>query len=212
MYKRQVQHCQNLKKYHPPPGNLELNDLGFFQNSKLRIIVEKVLPISLKLNFFPNTLGCYGLRTSLKMLVKWTSIFLLLGVVECVFLLQITMYLEIFVVGWIFIEFSEKAIGIKYEIDVKWVRQYCEWFPEPRWVEYASDTSDFSLSAGSYIWCLFQNFLEKKCLLFYIFLLKEWFSFQSLSVQPIPAAAPAPIVSIKIFLRACLKSGNLRNT
>jgi len=28
----------------------------------LRILVEKILTISLKLNFSPNTLGCYGLN------------------------------------------------------------------------------------------------------------------------------------------------------
>jgi len=49
------------KKYHPS-GNLKLNNLGLFQSLKLRVLLEKILPISLKLNFIPNTLGCYGLR------------------------------------------------------------------------------------------------------------------------------------------------------
>jgi len=44
-----------------PPGNLKLNNLGIFQSLKLRNLVEKILPISLKLNFTSNTLGCYGL-------------------------------------------------------------------------------------------------------------------------------------------------------
>jgi len=47
-----------LKKY--PSGNLKFNNLGIFQSLKLRILVGKILPISLKLNFTPNTLGCYG--------------------------------------------------------------------------------------------------------------------------------------------------------
>jgi len=51
-----------LKKYPPPPGNLEFNYLGIFQSLKLRISMEKILLISLKLNFTPNTLGCYGLK------------------------------------------------------------------------------------------------------------------------------------------------------
>ena len=50
-----------LKKYHPS-GNLKINNFGIFQRLKLRIIEEKVLPISLKLNFTPNTLGCYALN------------------------------------------------------------------------------------------------------------------------------------------------------
>jgi len=49
-----------FKKYHLL-GNLKFNYLGIFQSLKLRILMEKVLPISLKLNFTPNTLGCYGL-------------------------------------------------------------------------------------------------------------------------------------------------------
>jgi len=51
---------QIKKKYHHP-GNMEFNYLGIFQSLKLRISIEKILLISLKLNFTPNTLGCYGL-------------------------------------------------------------------------------------------------------------------------------------------------------
>jgi len=35
--------------------------LGIFQSLKLRILMERILSISLKLNFTPNTLGCYEL-------------------------------------------------------------------------------------------------------------------------------------------------------
>jgi len=50
-----------FKKYHHP-GNLKFNNLVIFQSLKLRISMEKILSISLKLNFSPNTLGCYGLK------------------------------------------------------------------------------------------------------------------------------------------------------
>jgi len=46
-----------FKKYHPS-GNLKFDNLGIFQSLKLRILLGKILPISLKLNFTPNTLGC----------------------------------------------------------------------------------------------------------------------------------------------------------
>jgi len=49
-----------FKKYHPP-ANLKFYNLGIFQSLKLRILVEKILLFSHKLNFTPNTLGCYGL-------------------------------------------------------------------------------------------------------------------------------------------------------
>jgi len=49
-----------LKKYHPSK-NVKLNNLGIFRSLELRILVEKKLQISLKLNFTRNTLGCYGL-------------------------------------------------------------------------------------------------------------------------------------------------------
>jgi len=48
-----------FKKYHLS-GNLNFNNLGIFQCLKLRISMEKFLPISLKL-FTPNTLGGFGL-------------------------------------------------------------------------------------------------------------------------------------------------------
>jgi len=50
----------NCKKYHPS-GNLKFNNLGILQSLKLRNLMEKILRISLKLSFTPNTLGCYGL-------------------------------------------------------------------------------------------------------------------------------------------------------
>jgi len=49
-----------FEKYHPS-GNLKFIDLRIFQSLKFRILMEKNLPISLKLNFTPNTFGCYGL-------------------------------------------------------------------------------------------------------------------------------------------------------
>jgi len=51
---------QFKKKYHSS-GNLKLKNLGIFQCLKFRILMEKILPKSLKLNFTPNTLGGYGL-------------------------------------------------------------------------------------------------------------------------------------------------------
>jgi len=54
-----VQCCHSLKKYHPS-GNLKFDYLGIFQSIKLRILMEKIISIFLKLNFTPNTLGCYG--------------------------------------------------------------------------------------------------------------------------------------------------------
>jgi len=45
-----------FKKYHPS-GNLIFHNLGVFQSLKLRILTEKILPISLKLKFTLNTLG-----------------------------------------------------------------------------------------------------------------------------------------------------------
>jgi len=55
-----IQYCQNLKKYHPS-GNLKFNNLGIFPSLKLRILMGKIPPIPLKLNFTLNTLRCYGL-------------------------------------------------------------------------------------------------------------------------------------------------------
>jgi len=51
-----------FKKYHPS-GNLKFNNLSTSQSLKFRILMEKILPISLKLNSTPNPLGCYGLKT-----------------------------------------------------------------------------------------------------------------------------------------------------
>jgi len=53
-----------FKNYHPS-GNLKLNNLGIFQSLKLLNLLGKIIRISLKLNFTPKTLGCYGLKTSL---------------------------------------------------------------------------------------------------------------------------------------------------
>ena len=44
-----------------PLWNLKFDYLGIFQSLKLRILMEKILSISQKLNFAPNTLDCYGL-------------------------------------------------------------------------------------------------------------------------------------------------------
>jgi len=51
-----------FKKYHFF-GNLKFNNLRILQSLKLRILMEKNLPISLKLNFTltTTTLGGYGL-------------------------------------------------------------------------------------------------------------------------------------------------------
>jgi len=51
-----------LKKCHPS-GNLKFNILGIFQSLKFRILMGKILLISLNRNFTPNTSGCYGLIT-----------------------------------------------------------------------------------------------------------------------------------------------------
>jgi len=50
-----------IKKYHSS-GNLKFYNIGIFKSLKLRILVKKILRISLELNFTPNTLGCKGLR------------------------------------------------------------------------------------------------------------------------------------------------------
>jgi len=56
-----------FKKYHPP-GSLKFNYLVIFQSLKLRVFMEKLLLIPLKLNLTPNTLGCYGFNRSLQMI------------------------------------------------------------------------------------------------------------------------------------------------
>jgi len=48
-----------FKKYHPS-GNGKFNNIAIFRSLKLRTLVEKILPISLKLNLTPHTLRCYG--------------------------------------------------------------------------------------------------------------------------------------------------------
>ena len=55
-----------LKKYHPS-GKLKFNYLDILQSLKLRILMQKFLSISLKLNFTPNTLGCYGLIDTIQL-------------------------------------------------------------------------------------------------------------------------------------------------
>jgi len=40
---------------------MKFNYLSILQSLKLRILEEKIVLISLKLNFTPNTMGCYGL-------------------------------------------------------------------------------------------------------------------------------------------------------
>jgi len=61
-----------------PPRNLNFNYSGIFQSLKLRILMEKILSISLMLNLTPNTLGCYGLlmhsKTHISLVGKWLTI------------------------------------------------------------------------------------------------------------------------------------------
>jgi len=52
-----------FKKYHPSE-NVKFNNLDIFQSVKLRILMKKILPISLKLNFTSNTFGGYGLKAT----------------------------------------------------------------------------------------------------------------------------------------------------
>jgi len=56
-----------FKKYHPS-RNLKFHNLGIFQSLELRILQEKILPISLRLNFTPNTLGCYRIKNNRRIL------------------------------------------------------------------------------------------------------------------------------------------------
>jgi len=52
---------------------LKFNISSIFQSFKFRILIKKVLPISLKLNFIPNTSGCYRLKmTSLIEVINTT--------------------------------------------------------------------------------------------------------------------------------------------
>ena len=58
-------YCHTLKNI-APSGKLECDYFSIFQSSKVCILQEKLLSISLKLNFTPHTLGCYyGLKTNL---------------------------------------------------------------------------------------------------------------------------------------------------
>jgi len=50
-------------KNNHPSGNLKFNNLDIFQSLKLRILMGRILRISLKLNFTPDTLCSYGLKT-----------------------------------------------------------------------------------------------------------------------------------------------------
>jgi len=47
---------------YPTCGNLKFNNLGISQSLTLRIFMERILLISFKLNFTPNTFGGYGLK------------------------------------------------------------------------------------------------------------------------------------------------------
>jgi len=49
-----------FKKYRPS-GKLKFNNFGHFPKLEIALFNGKILRISLKLNFIPNTLGCYGL-------------------------------------------------------------------------------------------------------------------------------------------------------
>ena len=57
-----------FKKYHPS-GNLKFNNSHIFQSLKFRILIEKNLSISLKLNLTPNTLANCGLNHLSKLLL-----------------------------------------------------------------------------------------------------------------------------------------------
>ena len=50
-----------FKKYHPS-GKMKFNNLGIFQSLKMHTTLKKIISISLKLNFTPNTLGCKRLN------------------------------------------------------------------------------------------------------------------------------------------------------
>ena len=60
-FRRSFQFSIVTKKYHPSE-NLKLNNLGILKGLKFRILKRKIPLISLKLNFTPKTLGCYGLK------------------------------------------------------------------------------------------------------------------------------------------------------
>jgi len=57
-----------------PSGILKLKKLGIIQSLKFSILVEKILPISSKLNFTPNSWGCYRLSCIVyKISVSWVT-------------------------------------------------------------------------------------------------------------------------------------------
>jgi len=64
-----VQYYLNLKKYHLS-GKLKYYNLRILKSLKLRILVKEILPISLKPNFTPNTLGCKGLSKNYPFLTR----------------------------------------------------------------------------------------------------------------------------------------------
>jgi len=58
-----------LKKYHPS-GNLKFNNLGIFLSLKLRNLMWKILPISLKLNFTPNSWAWVNIGVRMERTIK----------------------------------------------------------------------------------------------------------------------------------------------
>jgi len=58
--------CSVMSKFekYNPSGNVKFNNLGIFQSLKLRHLMGKILRISAKLNFTPNTLDCCGLSST----------------------------------------------------------------------------------------------------------------------------------------------------
>jgi len=59
-----VQYFHHFKNL-PRSVNLKFNNVGIFQSLKLRISMEKIFPISFKLIFTPNTVGCHGFTSVL---------------------------------------------------------------------------------------------------------------------------------------------------
>jgi len=61
-----VQYSHISKKKYHLSANLKFHKLDILQSLNLRILIGKILRISLKLNFIPNTLGSYKLNIKLK--------------------------------------------------------------------------------------------------------------------------------------------------
>jgi len=62
-----------FKKYHSS-GSLKFNYLCIFPSLKLRILMEKICLISLKLNFTPNTIGLLHRKNGFVTATKfWTT-------------------------------------------------------------------------------------------------------------------------------------------